>query len=67
MIDLQSYQNKQVTIVDIDNKIWTGYVDNYNPPDDFGNGEEESIEISTKDAGSLIEFLASEIKSIKTC
>lgn len=60
---LREYFNKNVRIVDIDNRQFTGYVETYTPPID---SEEELEEISILDkSNNLIGFNEEEIKSIE--
>ncbi len=66
MIDLKSYLNKKVEVVDTNNKKWNGIVDEYNPYDDFDNYQGESIDVRMVDSNQLICFGLTDIKTIKT-
>ncbi|MDY6658298.1 hypothetical protein SRC06_03475 [Clostridioides difficile] len=60
--NLINYLNKNVKIVDIDNKIWHGYVKTYTPVID---SDDEVEEIGLKQKDCLISFQEDEIKSIE--
>lgn len=63
---LDDYEGKKVKIIDTKGKTWFGIVDMYNPPDDFGEGESESIDVKVDEIkGCLVEFDASSIRSIE--
>ena len=63
---LENYEGKKVKIIDTKGKKWIGIVDMYNPPDDFGEGESESIDIKVDEIKEcLFEFDVSSIRSIE--
>lgn len=64
MKSLKEYFNKTVTITDIDNKKFNGYVETYTPAIDSDDNVEE-IAIKPKGSDNLIGFNADEIKSIE--
>lgn len=64
MSSLREYFNKDVRLIDIDNKEFKGYVETYTA--DIDSDEEvEEIAIRTKESNSLIGFNENEIKSIE--
>lgn len=64
MINLQSYLFNDVILVDVDNKQWKGRVFSFHNADD-NEDNEDSITLKISNNKNLIEFTASEIKSIK--
>ena len=63
---LENYEGKKIKIIDTKGKKWIGIVDMYNPPDDFGEGESESIDIKVDEIKEcLFEFDVSSIRSIE--
>lgn len=61
-MELQSYYNKNVTIIDIDGQTFAGVVSDYFFADENESGK-ESIVLESKD-GDLVEFTENEIKEI---
>lgn len=61
-MELQSYYNKNVTIIDIDGQTFSGVVSDYFHADENESGK-ESIILESKD-GELTEFEENEIKEI---
>lgn len=65
-IRLLDFLGKRVRIVDVNDKIWIGKATIYNPEDDFGDGEEESIDVRVDTVhNALIEFEKTDIKTIE--
>ena len=62
MIDLKQYFQKDVKLIDADNKEWTGRVTNYEYADE-NYEEKECIDLKTN--GKYIVFYEDEIKSIE--
>lgn len=62
MIDLSKYFNKNVRIIDDEDKKWEGFVETYTPAIDT---EDNIEEIAIKTGGQLIGLTAQEIKSIE--
>lgn len=65
-IRLLDFLGKRVRIVDVNDKIWIGKATIYNTEDDFGDGEEESIDVRVDTVhNALIEFEKTDIKTIE--
>lgn len=60
--ELREYFNKDIRLVDIDGKIWIGFVETYTPKID---SDEEYDEIGLQYNGNLISFTEVEIQSIE--
>lgn len=62
MNNLRKYWGKNVSLLDIDDDEWTGFVEGYT---DSNNNPEEEESIDIRVDNSLIVFFPDEIKSIE--
>lgn len=65
MNKLKKFLERNVTITDINDKNWIGFVESYNPDDDWDNYQGESIDVVIKDTNQIVCFGASDIKKIE--
>lgn len=65
-LNLKAYVGKAVTLTDVNNKIWNGIVESYNPNDYVDEYEGESIDfIADKGEMKTICFAKPDIVSIE--
>ncbi|MCM1023837.1 MAG: hypothetical protein NC395_07235 [Prevotella sp.] len=63
MSDLETFLNKKVEIIDVNDKKWVGIVDEYTADDDLCDYQGESIDLITE-TNQFVCFGVTDIKSI---
>lgn len=63
--NLSRFLHKRVIIVSTNQKVWRGYVDEYDPDDSFLDYEGESIDVIMEDSKDIVCFGTTDIVSIE--